>query len=217
MDPIRKIGVTLYDRYVLPKLINFAMTRAEATRLRAAHVPAARGVVLEVGIGSALNLPFYTKAVTRLYGVDPSAELLAMATEKAAAAPFPVTLFNCAADRIPLPDGSIDTLVVTWSLCSMANVGGALRDMRRVLKPGGGFIFVEHGLSPDAHVGKWQNRLTPFWRVFTGGCHLNRKMDDLVRDAGFTIGELRTGYVPGPRAMTFMYEGRARKTKSEER
>jgi ubiquinone/menaquinone biosynthesis C-methylase UbiE len=210
MDFIRKIGLP-YDRWVLPTLINFAMTRDEATRLRAAHVPAAVGVVLEVGIGSGLNLPFYTGAVRHLYGVDPSPEVLAMAREKAAAASFPVELFNCGADRIPLADASVDTVVVTWSLCSIARAEDALREMRRVLKPGGTFIFVEHGLSPDAGVGRWQNRLTPFWRVFTGGCHLNRKMDDLVRGAGFTIADLRMEYVPGPRALTFMYEGRAQK------
>lgn len=204
----------LYDRVVLPKLINFAMTQDEATRLRAAHVPAARGVVLEVGIGSGLNIPFYTSAVTRLHGVDPSAELLAMATEKVVEAPFPVDLVNCGADRIPLPDASVDTVVVTWSLCSIANVAGALRDMGRVLKPDGTLIFVEHGLSPDAGIRKWQDRLTPFWRRCAGGCHLNRKIDDLVRDAGFTIARLRTEYVPGPRALTFMYEGCAKKTKN---
>lgn len=189
------------------------MAREEATRLRAAYVPAARGVVLEIGIGSGLNLPFYTSAVTHLHGVDPSAELLAMARDKVAAAPFPVELLNREAGQIPLADASIDTVVVTWSLCSIANPTGALREMRRVLKPGGALIFVEHGLSPDAGVRKWQNRLTPVWRLFTGGCHLNRKMDDLIRSAGFTIAELRTEYVPGPRAFTYMYEGRAlRKT-----
>ena len=186
------------------------MTRDEVTRLRAVNVPAARGVVLEVGIGSGLNLPFYTRAVTRLYGVDPSAELLAIAKPKAAAAPFPVELLNRDADRLPLAAESVDTVVVTWSLCSIADAPGALREMRRVLKPGGVLIFVEHGLSPDAGIRKWQNRLTPFWRRFTGGCHLNRKMDDLVRDAGFTIVDMRTEYVPGPRAFTFMYEGLAR-------
>jgi ubiquinone/menaquinone biosynthesis C-methylase UbiE len=202
----------LYQRCVLPGLINFAMTRGEATRLRAANVPAARGVVLEIGIGSGLNLPFYTRAVTRLYGVDPSAELLAMAKEKAAAAPFPVELFNQEANRIPLGDAAVDSIVVTWSLCSIGDPAAALREMRRVLKPDGMLIFVEHGLAPDAGVRKWQNRLTPFWRPFTGGCHLNRKMDDLVRGAGFTIADLRTEYAPGPRAFGFMYEGRARKT-----
>ena len=197
---------------MLPGLINFAMTRGEATRLRAANVPTARGVVLDIGIGSGLNLPFYTRGVTRLYGVDPSAELLAMAKEKAAAAPFPVELLNQDANKIPLGDAAVDSVVVTWSLCSIADPAAALSEMRRVLKPDGTLIFVEHGLAPDAGVRKWQNRLTPFWRPFTGGCHLNRKMDDLVRDAGFTIVDLRTEYVPGPRAFGFMYEGRARKT-----
>jgi ubiquinone/menaquinone biosynthesis C-methylase UbiE len=191
------------------------MTQREATRLRAAHVPAARGHVLEVGIGSGLNLPFYTRQVTKLYGIDPSRELLQMAKEKAAAVSFPVELFNQEAERIPLAAASVDTVVVTWSLCSIANPAAALGEMRRVLKPSGTLVFIEHGLSTDARVGKWQNRLTPVWRRFTGGCHLNRKMDDLVRDAGFTIDELRTEYVPGPRAMTFMYEGRARKTNNE--
>ncbi len=206
----------LYNRWVLPRLINFAMTRDEATRLRAAHVPAAHGVVLEVGIGSALNLPFYTCAVTRLYGVDPSAQLLAMARANVASAPFPVHLLNGDAEHIPLADGSVDTVVVTWSLCSIGNVEKALRDIRRVLKPGGPFIFIEHGLSPDARVRKWQNRVTPLWRVFAGGCHLNRQIDDLIRGAGFGIEQLRMEYAPGPRALAFMYEGRARRTNCEE-
>jgi ubiquinone/menaquinone biosynthesis C-methylase UbiE len=187
------------------------MTRDEVTRLRAAHVPAARGVVLEVGIGSGLNLPFYASGVTRLYGVEPSVELLAMARERAAASPFPVDLIRGSADRLPLADASIDTAVVTWSLCSIGNAAEALREIGRVLNTGGMLIFVEHGLAPDAGVRKWQNRLTPFWRPFAGGCHLNRKMDDLVRGAGLTIAELRMAYVPGPRALTFMYSGCARK------
>jgi ubiquinone/menaquinone biosynthesis C-methylase UbiE len=200
-----------YGKLVLPSLIHFAMTRGEVTRLRAANVPAARGVVLEVGIGSGLNLPFYPTGVTRVYAVDPSAELLAMARERAAAAPFPVELVHGSAERVSLADGSADTVVVTWALCSIANPRAALDEMWRVLRPGGTLIFVEHGLSPDAGVRKWQNLLTPLWRSVTGGCHLNRKMDDLVRDAGFTITELRTGYAPGPGAFTFMYEGVAHK------
>jgi ubiquinone/menaquinone biosynthesis C-methylase UbiE len=185
------------------------MGQDEATRLRRAHVPAARGVVLEVGIGSGLNLRFYSKNVTRLYGVDPSAELLEMAAPKARETPFPVELFNQDARSLPLTSESVDTVVVTWSLCSIGDPAGALREMRRVLKPEGTLIFVEHGLSPDDAVRRWQNRLTPLWRRFAGGCHLNRNVDDLVRDAGFALIDMRTGYVPGPRAFTFMYEGRA--------
>ena len=198
-----------YAHRVLPWLINCAMRHEQATRLRRANVPPARGVVLEVGVGSGLNLPMYTTAVTRLYGVDPSAELLAMARAKARDVPFPVEFFNQDACRLPLASESVDTVVVTWSLCSIDNPAEALGEMRRVLKPDGTLIFVEHGLSPDAGIRKWQDRLTPLWRRVAGGCHLNRKMDDLVRDAGFTLVDVRTGYVPGPRAFTFMYEGRA--------
>jgi ubiquinone/menaquinone biosynthesis C-methylase UbiE len=199
----------LYNRYLLPKLINLAMSREHAARLRAAHIPAARGVVLEAGIGSGLNIPFYSSAVTKLYGIDPSVELLAMARKKVLAAPFPIDLITGSAEHVPLLGESIDTVVITWSLCSIGDAPAALGEMRRVLKPGGAFIFVEHGLSTDQHVRKWQNRLTPFWRPWTGGCHLNRKIDDLIRDAGFTISNLRVEYVPGPKVFTFTYHGLA--------
>lgn len=198
-----------YSHHLLPRLINFAMTRSEVARLRAAHVPAARGVVLEAGIGSGLNLPFYTAAVTKLYGVDPSAELLAVARSKTSSLPFPVELMQQEAERIPLEAGSVDTVVMTWSLCSINEPLSALRELRRVLKPGGAFIFVEHGLAPEAGVRKWQHRLTPMWRHLAGGCHLNRKMDDLIREAGFEIASVEMGYVPGPRVAAYMYEGRA--------
>ncbi len=202
--------MSLYRHCVLPRLIDLAMTGDEVTRLRAAHVPGASGVVLEVGIGSGLNLPFYTSAVTQLYGVDSSPELLAMARRRKKIAPFPVELFLGNAERLPLAGALVDTVVVTWSLCSIRNVAEALREMRRVLKHGGRLMFVEHGLSPDENVSKWQNRLTPLWRVFAGGCHLNRRMDVLVRDAGFELGSLRAEYVPGPRMLAFMYQGWAK-------
>jgi ubiquinone/menaquinone biosynthesis C-methylase UbiE len=163
--------------------------------------------VLEVGIGSGLNLPFYTTAVTRLYGVDPSRELLAKARARASAAPFPVTLIEQSAERLPFADASVDTAVVTWSLCSIPEPSRSLREIRRVLAAAGTFIFVEHGLAPDAGVRKWQNRLTPVWRHVAGGCHLNRPVAAMIRDAGFVIEDLRTEYLPGPRPMTFMYEG----------
>jgi ubiquinone/menaquinone biosynthesis C-methylase UbiE len=196
-----------YDRCVLPRLINFAMSRDVVAKLRASNVPAARGVVLEVGIGSGLNVPFYTSAVERLVGVDPSPELLSMARQHTTKAPFPAELLARGAESVPFPDASVDTVVMTWSLCSMANPPAALTEMHRVLKPDGVFIFVEHGLAPDAGVQKWQNRLTPMWQRFAGGCHLNRPIAELIRAAGFAIDNLRTGYVEGPKPMTFMYEG----------
>jgi ubiquinone/menaquinone biosynthesis C-methylase UbiE len=201
--------MAFYSHHVLPRLINFAMARAELARLRAVHVPAARGVVLEAGIGSGLNLPFYTAEVTKLYGVDPSAELLALARPKTRGLGFPVELLRQEAERIPLETGSVDTVVMTWSLCSIRDPVSALRELHRVLKPGGALIFIEHGLAPDAGVRKWQNRLTPIWRRLAGGCHLDRKMDDLIRGAGFKIASVEMGYAPGPRFATYTYEGRA--------
>ena len=206
MDIIRKIGDS-YSRTLLPRLIDFAMRRDEATRLRAAYVPRATGNVVEIGIGSGLNLPFYTSAVTQLCGVDPSRELLSIARGRVVSAPFAVELLQGNAEHIPLSTASVDTVVVTWSLCSMANPVAALDEVRRILKPDGTFIFVEHGLSPDVDVRKWQNRLTPVWRRIAGGCHLNRPVGDMIRGAGFAIAEIHTEYAPGPRPMTFMYEG----------
>ena len=204
----------IYSRIVLPRLLHCAMKYDELTDLRAAAIPAARGVVLEVGIGSGLNLPFYSPtAVTQVYGIDPSSDLLAMAQKKIIASlPFPVTFMNQPADRIPLGDVSVDTVVVTWSLCSIPNPVITLREMRRVLKPDGRLIFIEHGLSPDARVQSWQNRLTPIWRRLAGGCHLNRKMDELIRSSGFSIETLETRYIPGPRPVTYTYVGTGRRS-----
>jgi ubiquinone/menaquinone biosynthesis C-methylase UbiE len=199
-----------YARHILPRVIEFGMTRAEVTALRAANVPAARGTVLEVGIGSGLNLPFYTGDVTRLYGIDASLEMLSLARTRTNRVPFPVVLIQQRAESIPLANAAIDTAVMTWALCSIGDPLAALREIRRVLRPSGMLIFVEHGLSPHAGVRKWQNRATPVWRHVAGGCHLNRKIDDLVRESGFEIGQLEMNYVPGPRPLTFMYAGRAR-------
>ena len=185
------------------------MSQADVMKLRAAHVPAASGVVLEIGIGPGLNLPLYTRAVTKLYGIDPSAELLAVARRRAQGVAFPVELIQREAGDIPLEDASIDTAVITWTLCSIENPAAALREVRRVLKPGGALIFVEHGASPDAGVRSWQRRLTPIWKRLAGGCHLDRKIDELVEDAGFTTTSLKCAYIPGPRVATYMYEGHA--------
>jgi len=198
-----------YSRFILPRLIDATMRVEEITSFRKTVIPSARGVVLEIGVGSGLNLPFYTPAVTKLYGVDPSGELLAMAQRRAGVSAFPVEFLQQTADHLPLADESVDTAVVTWSLCSINDPESALREVRRVLKPGGALLFVEHGLSPDVGVRTWQNRLTPVWRRVAGGCHLNRRMDALIRSAGFTMTDLREGYAPGPGPMTYMYEGRA--------
>jgi len=199
----------LYERWVLPPLLDRAMRQQQIEKYRRNLIPAARGTVLEIGVGSGLNLRHYGAEVTQVVGLDPSRRLLSMARPRARAAKPPVDLMEGSATAIPLGDASIDTLVMTWTLCSIPDPLAALGEMRRVLRPGGVLLFVEHGLSPEPGVARWQHRLTPFWRPFAGGCRLNRKMDDLIRAGGFDIAELKEGYAHGPRPMTYMYEGRA--------
>jgi ubiquinone/menaquinone biosynthesis C-methylase UbiE len=200
--------VGFYAKYVLPRVIDVAMRNEETTRLRACWIPHARGEVLEVGIGSGLNLPFYSSDVHRVYGVDPSVELQRMARQRAAAEPIKVEfLLQSAEEQLPIANASIDTVVVTWTLCSIPNALKALQQMRHVLKASGRLIFLEHGRAPDPAIAVWQDRITPVWKRVAAGCHLNRKMDDLVAAAGFRITELKTCYLPGPRPMTYTYQG----------
>ncbi|HEY4045753.1 MAG TPA: class I SAM-dependent methyltransferase [Acidobacteriaceae bacterium] len=201
-------AVGFYAKYVLPRVIDVAMRNEETTRLRACWIPHARGEVLEVGIGSGLNLPFYSSDVHRVYGVDPSVELQRMARQRAAAEPIKVEfLLQSAEEQLPIANASIDTVVVTWTLCSIPNALKALQQMKHVLKASGRLIFLEHGRAPDPAIAVWQDRITPVWKRVAAGCHLNRKMDDLVAAAGFRITELKTCYLPGPRPMTYTYQG----------
>jgi len=202
--------VGFYGKYVLPRIIDFAMKNKESTKVRAALIPQARGEVLEIGIGSGLNLPFYSREVKHIFGVDPSLELQKMAAKRVAG-PMKVDFIPQSAEEpLPLDESSIDTVVMAWTLCSIPNAAKALRQMRRVLKPEGRLIFVEHGRAPDRKVAAWQDRLTPVWKHATGGCHLNRKVDELITGAGFQMTELTTSYLPGPRPMTYTYQGAAR-------
>ena len=200
----------LYQKFVLPRLIDVAMRNKEVAARRAELIPKASGAVLEIGIGSGLNLPFFPGTITRLAGVDPSAELLNMARPKLGGVSFPVELFCRSAEDLPFDDRSFDTAVLTWTLCSIPHPQRALAEIKRVLRPDGRLLFVEHGLSTDPKVQVWQHRLTPMWKCIGGRCHLNRKIDDLVRPAGFNIVELQTTYLAGPRPMTFTYQGIAR-------
>ena len=198
----------LYSKHILPRVIDLVMRNREASRLRAAWIPRARGEVLEIGIGSGVNLPFYSPGVTRVIGVDPSAQSLKLAGRKAKQGGVEVELLaQSAEEALPLEAESIDTVVIFWSLCSIPDPRKALVEVRRVLKPTGRLIFMEHGRSPDHAVQTWQNRLTPVWRPFAGGCHLNREIDRLIEGAGFRIEELKTGYIPGPRPMTYTFQG----------
>lgn len=201
--------VGTYSTYVLPRLTHLSMRQAQLRPYRERVAGGARGRVLEIGFGSGLNLPYYKETVEEIIGVDCSPGMLALAERAVATSRHKVTLLSRSADDLPLDDRSIDTVVVTWSLCSIIDVGWALVEARRALRLGGQLRFVEHGLSPDPKVAIWQGRLTPLWRRCAGGCHLDRKMDDLIRGAGFQLAELATGHAHGPRAMAYMYEGTA--------
>jgi len=199
-----------YEQYIVPRLTHFAMRGNYLVPFRKRVVGAAEGKVLEIGIGSGLNLPLYGAMVTSVIGLEPSAELLRMAETRASDATVPITLLNVSAEAIPLDANSIDTVVSTWTLCTIPNPPRALVEMRRVLKPAGRLVFVEHGRAPEPGVARWQDRLDPMWSGLTGGCHLNRKMDDLVADNGFRIDSMLNVRLPGPRTHTFLYEGSAR-------
>lgn len=199
-----------YEERILPHLLHLAMRQDLFQAYRGRVIPAARGRVLEIGVGSGLNLPLYTDAVTHVIGLDTSPRLLSMARQASPGGAASTELIEGSAEAIPLEDHSVDTVVSTWTMCSIPDAAGALREMRRVLKPSGQLLFVEHGRSPDDGVRRWQNRLTPVWKRIGGGCHLNRPIRTLVEEAGFRIERIETGYTKGPRPMAFMYEGNAR-------
>jgi len=198
----------LYRRYVLPKVVHLACSLKPNMRQREKVVPLARGRVLEIGIGSGLNLPYYDRdRVTRLWGLDPSPEMRAMAERAARAVPFDVELIGSPGEEIPLEDHSVDTVLMTYTLCTIPAPEPALRHMARVLKPGGRLIFCEHGAAPDRDVRRWQDRINPAWKLVAGGCHLNRAIPDLIEQGGFSVDGVETMYLPGWRPVSFNYWG----------
>jgi ubiquinone/menaquinone biosynthesis C-methylase UbiE len=199
-----------YQQRIVPYLVHLSMRQKRLAPYRGRVVSAAAGRVLEVGIGSGLNLPFYRTHVTQVIGLEPSPRLLAMAREATRQASLAVELLEGTAEAIPLADNSVDAVVTTWSMCTIPDIVRALDEMRRVIKPGGRLLFVEHGSAPEPRVRWWQDRLTPVWRRLGGGCHLNRPIEALVANSGFRIERLDKGYMEGPKALTFMYEGSAR-------
>ena len=200
--------MNLYDQHVLPHLIDFACGMGAVMKTRAQIVPQAEGRVLEIGIGSGLNLSFYDPAkVSVIVGVDPSAAMQKLAQQRAAQISIPVEMIALELGQIQAADASFDSIVCTFTLCTIPDAMAALQEMRRVLKPGGKLLFSEHGLAPDLPVVRWQNRLTPLWKPFSGGCHLNRDIPALIRAGGFSIGQLDSSYLKGPRPMTWVFRG----------
>jgi SAM-dependent methyltransferase len=200
----------LYKRYVLPRLINRTMQNKLAAAERTRFVPCASGKVLEVGIGSGLNIPLYSPELDILIGLDPSVPLWKLGRQRTAAAPFPIAYIRGSGEHIPLEDQRFDTVVTTWTLCTIPDPVTALKEMRRVLKPDGHLIFIEHGLAPDRRVQAWQHRLNPLWHRLAGGCNLDRRIDTLIAAAGFHICQLDREYLKGPKPFSFLYKGLAR-------
>ncbi len=203
--------MSFYNRWILPQVIELSMRQKNFAPFRERTAGAAHGRALAVGIGSGLNLVSYPQGIDTVYGVDPSAELLTKARQRVAKVGFPVHLLEASAEKLPLEDQSFDTVVMTFTLCSIPDVSAALLEIRRILKPGGELLFAEHGRAPDPDVMRWQDRITPVWKRIGGGCHLNRKMDELIQAAGFRLERLSVGYQEfAPRPFAFFYEGSAR-------
>ncbi len=198
----------LYNQYILPKIIHFTCGLKPSMRQREKVVPQAHGRVLEVGIGSGLNLPYYdSEKVTKIWGLDPSPEMIEMASQAAKPVPFDVEFIGLPGEEIPLENNSVDTVVVTYTLCTIPETLPALMQMKRVLRPGGELVFCEHGAAPDASVRRWQNRLNPIWKRLGGGCNLNRPIPDLLEAGGFQVKKLDTMYIPGWRPASFNFWG----------
>lgn len=201
----------VWSRHVLPRLVDRLCAAEELSALRAEVVPAASGRVLEVGFGTGHNLAWYDPGrVERLLALEPSAEMVARAARRAPA-PFPVEVLALEGEQIPLDTASVDTVVVTFTLCTIPDVARALTGMRRVLRPEGRLLFLEHGAAPEPRVRRWQQRLNPLWKRAFGGCHLDRDVPGLLAAAGFAIETLREDLLPGgPAIAAYTYRGSAR-------
>ena len=204
--------MSLYDKYILPRMLNCACSSKPMVYQRQKVVPLAEGDILEVGIGSGLNLPFYDKSkVNKIWGLDPSKELNRMASKVAAEENLEIDFLISGAEHIPLPDDHVDTILITYTMCTIPEVEQANEEMKRVLKPGGKMIFCEHGKAPDPNIHKWQNRINPLWKKIAGGCNLNRDIPALIETSGFKLENLETMYLPStPKIAGYNYWGYAK-------
>ncbi len=201
----------LYEDQILPRLIDKVLGGADFDRVRSRVSADLSGDVLEVGFGSGRNVPYYPMSVNRVQAIDPATVGRKLAAKRVAASAVPVEYVGLDGQSLPLESGSVDHVLTTWTLCTIPDVNGALREMHRVLRSGGVLHFAEHGHSPDPNVAKWQNRLTPLQRRMAGGCHLNRPIDQLIEGAGFTMAHLDNFTMRGPKSFGYMYEGSATK------
>lgn len=200
-----------YDKYLLPKLVHLTCGQKPSMRQRQKVVPLAAGRVLEIGIGSGLNIPLYnTEKVDHLWGLDPSAEMWAIAQKNARSHHIDAEFIQSGAESIPLDNNSADCVLMTYTMCTIPDAYAALSEVRRVLKPAGKLIFCEHGKAPDSRVERWQNRLNPVWKRLSGGCNLNRSIPQLLEQSGFNCTDMKTMYLPGWKPASFNYWGTAK-------
>lgn len=203
--------MSFYEDRVLPRLINIACSSKPTRKQREKIVPRAYGDVLEIGLGNGLNLPFYDRSnVRKIFGLEPSEGMRRSAARNIAESGLDVELIDLPGEEIPLEDNSVDSVLVTYTLCTIPDAVTALQGMRRVLKPNGHLFFCEHGKAPDDDVRKWQNRLNGAWGRFSGGCNMNRDIPALLREGGFDISDDNRMYVPGIRALSYNFWGTAR-------
>ena len=202
-----------YEKYCLPHVLNFACGLDAIEQQRRKVVPLATGRVLEIGMGSALNIPYYdTESVEFVWGLEPSEHMRKKAQKQLRNAPLEVRWLDFPGEDIPLDDNSVDTVLLTYTLCTIPDWLSALEQMRRVLAPGGKLVFCEHGEAPDKGVQRWQTRIDPLWGKIAGGCHLNRQIPGLIEAGGFAIRTLESAYIPGPRIAGYNYWGTATQT-----
>jgi len=203
--------VSFYENRVLPHLINCACSTKPSQKQREKIVPLAKGDVLEIGFGSGLNLPYYdAQKVRKIWGLEPSEAMRRKAQPMVNASSLEVDFIDLPGESIPLEANSVDTVLVTYTLCTIADATAALEGMRRVLKPGGYLLFCEHGIAPDRNVRRWQHRLNPAWSRFAGGCNMNRDIPGLITKGGFEITADERMYIPGAKVLCYNYWGRAR-------
>ena len=199
-----------YSRYILPRAVDITCGVRPIARQRDKIVPKASGVVLDVGFGTGRNLPHYDPdRVELVLALEPAPDMWALARNSMAETELPIRLLNAGGEAIPLATGSIDTVVVTYTLCTIPDPVPALREIRRVLKEGGSLLFTEHGEAPDAGVRRWQSRINPIWKRLAGGCNLDRNIPELLIEAGFELPELSAMYIPGIKIASYNYWGRA--------
>ena len=202
-----------YDKYILPKFLNCACGSKPINYQREKIVPLAEGIVIDIGIGSGLNIPYYNKSkIDYLYGLDPSDELLNLAKPLAQKNELEIEFLQCGAEAIPLPNNSVDTVVITYTLCTIPDTQLSTKEIIRVLKPSGKLLFCEHGIAPDINVAKWQKRINPIWSKIAGGCNLNRDIPKLIRSSGLKISKMEEMYIPStPKFAGYNYWGVAKK------